>query len=178
MGQEKDLAARFIEDIVKRFENVKSLGDGALAQLEDEELFFTLDPESNSIAIQIQHLHGNMMSRWTDFLSSDGEKPWRERDAEFEAQDVSGAELRQRWEAGWACLFAALGPLRPDDLLRTIYIREQPVSVLDAILRQLAHLSYHAGQIVLLAKHLRGPEWRTLSIARGQSRQYQARPRD
>lgn len=168
----------FLDHALKRFENVKELGDRAIAQLEEEEFHFSLDAESNAIAIQIQHLHGNMMSRWTDFLSSDGEKEWRRRDVEFEAQALDAGALKARWEEGWKCLFAAMRSLAPEDLLRNVYIRAEPLLVLDAILRQLAHVNYHVGQIVQLAKHLRGPEWQTLSIARGQSGSYRASPRD
>lgn len=172
------VAEVFLDEVVKRLENTKALGDGALDQLEEAEFFFSLDSESNSIAIQIQHIHGNLMSRCTNFLTSDGEKEWRTRDAEFEPQDLSVADLLRQWEEGWACLFGAMGSLKPEELLRTITIRQEPLSVLDALLRHVGHLNYHVGQIVFLAKHLRGPAWKTLSIARGQSGVYIPSKRD
>lgn len=172
------LAREFLESILKRFENLKELGDGALAQLNDEDVVYAPDPETNSIAVTVQHVHGNMLSRWTDFLTSDGDKPWRDRDGEFEARGLGVEATRGLWEEGWACTLGTLRSLRPDDLLREVTIRGQPLTVLDAIHRQIAHYGYHIGQIVLLAKHRRGAEWKTLSIARGASGQYVPRPRD
>ena len=136
-------------------------------QLEPAELFRVIDGESNSVAIIVKHLAGNMRSRWTDFLTSDGEKPDRNRDGEFEMDDATAqADLRRWWEDGWRCVFSAVEPLRPEDLLRTVTIRGEPHSVLQAIDRQIAHYAYHIGQIVQLARHWRGPRWQTLSIPR------------
>lgn len=172
------LANEFLDSAIKRFENLKDLGDGALAQLSDDDIRYAPDPETNSIAVTVQHLHGNMLSRWTDFLTTDGDKPWRARDAEFEDQHWDKAAVIQRWEAGWACTLTALRGLAPGDLTRTVTIRGMPLTVLDAIHRQIAHYGYHIGQIVQLAKHRRGPAWKTLSIARGASGIYVPTSRD
>ena len=163
----------------QRFRQVKETGERAIAQLSIDDLRWSPDEVSNSIAVIIQHLHGNMLSRWTDFLTSDGEKPWRERDREFESDgNLAAEELMQRWEAGWACLFAALDGLKPADLTREVVIRGQPLTVIDALHRQLAHCSDHVGQIVWIAKARKGKEWQTLSIARGQSRGYRPTQKD
>jgi hypothetical protein len=168
------LSAHFLEDATLMFRKVKQLADKAMAQVEDEAFFRALDPESNSIAVIVKHVAGNQRSRWRDFLTSDGEKPDRNRDSEFEiAAGASRAEILARWEEGWALLFAALAPLSDDDLLRTVTIRGEAHSVLQAIQRQLAHYAQHAGQIVLLAKHWAGPAWKTLSIPRGKSKEYE-----
>ncbi len=153
-----------------------------MAQVSDDGFFATLDPDANSIAVLVKHIAGNLRSRWTDFLTSDGEKPDRRRDSEFEIEPSdSRAALLERWEAGWRALFAAIEPLEPDDLLRTVTIRGEPHSVLQAISRQLTHYGEHVGQIVLLAKHEAGKGWRTLSIERGKSEEFNrrqiARPR-
>jgi len=173
-----DLAAEFLASTVKRFENLKELGDGALAQLGDADVAYTPDPECNSIAVTVQHLHGNMLSRWTDFLTSDGNKSWRDRDGEFEPRAHTHAETLALWEAGWACTLDTLRALQPDDLLKTVTIRGMPLSALDSIHRQIAHYGYHIGQIVQLAKLRRGAEWKTLSIARGASGRYVPSARD
>jgi hypothetical protein len=165
------IATVFLQSIIKRFQDYKELGDKTFAQLSDEQLFVQPNAASNSIAIIIQHLHGNMRSRWTNFLNEDGEKPWRERDAEFEPQPLSRDALLQRWNEGWAVLFNALNELTEHDLLKNIAIRSQPLTVVDAINRQLAHYSSHVGQIVYLGKWLRGDAWQTLSIPKGASRQ-------
>lgn len=163
------IAAHYLEDIRLRFRDLKRLADGALAQTRDAELFAVLDRESNSLAVLMKHLAGNMRSRWRDFLTTDGEKPDRHRDTEFEVDE--GAETRQslhqRWEASWAILLRTLDELEPEDLGKTITIRSEPHTALEAIQRQLAHYGYHVGQIVQLAKHWRGPAWETLSVARG-----------
>lgn len=155
----------YLNDVREQFEKLKKLAEGALAQVTDEELLVTLDPESNSLAIMMRHMAGNLRSRFTDFLTTDGEKPDRNRDGEFE---VSGPRSRGTamadWESGWQVLFTALGTLTPDDLLREVYIRGERHSVIQALDRQLTHHAYHVGQIVFLAKHLRSAEWRTLSI--------------
>ncbi|MCC6490579.1 MAG: DUF1572 family protein [Candidatus Hydrogenedentes bacterium] len=162
-----------------RFRSTMELGDKALAQLCEADLLWRPGPESNSIAVIIQHLHGNMLSRWTDLLSSDGEKPWRERDAEFtEPAEADRARLMELWEEGWACLLKAVDGLVAEDLALDVVVRGQSLSVLDAINRQLAHYAYHVGQIVYVARARKGETWNTLSIARGASRQYAPRQRD
>jgi len=169
------LGNHFLQDVILQFRGLKSLADRAVAQVSDAELFFTLDEESNSIAAVMKHISGNQRSRWTDFLTSDGEKPDRNRDSEF---DVPSAETReavmQRWEQGWDCLFHALEPLGADDLMRTVTIRGQPHTVVQAINRQLTHYAAHVGQIVFLAKHFRSREWKSLSIPRGKSAEVNA----
>jgi hypothetical protein len=162
-----DAAAEYLAGIRDEFAKVKTLAEGALAQVSDEDLMVTLDPESNSLAIIVQHMAGNLRSRFTDFLTTDGEKPDRNRDGEFEiAGRVDRAALMAHWERGWSVLFAALGALTPADLLKDVYIRGQRHSVIQALQRALGHQSQHAGQIVLLAKHLRSGEWKTLSLPR------------
>ncbi len=146
-----------------------------MAQLSDEQLQLAIDPESNSIAIIVKHLAGNMRSRWMDFLSTDGEKPDRNRDSEFEAPPATRAALMELWEAGWRCVFAALEPLEDSDLGRTVYIRNEPHSVMQAINRQVAHYSLHIGQIIFLAKHLQSSRWLSLSIPRGKSGDFNTR---
>jgi len=164
------IAIHYLDEARRQFRGHKRLGEGALAQLTDEQLFVTLDPESNSVAIVIKHLAGNMRSRFTDFLTADGEKPDRHRDQEFElTASTTRAEVMQWWEQGWACVFAALESLTPDDVMRTVYIRQEPHTVLQALNRQVAHYAYHVGQIVFLAKHFRSAEWKSLSVPRGKS---------
>jgi len=141
-----------------------------MTQLRDEDFFVTLDAEANSIAILVKHIAGNMRSRFTDFLTSDGEKPHRFRDREFEVSPATTrAEVMSWWEEGWACVFSAIDPLKPEDVMRGVTIRNEPHTVLQAINRQIAHYAQHIGQIVFLAKHLRSSEWKTLSIPRGKS---------
>jgi hypothetical protein len=164
----------YVKDSIDLFRYYKKLGDKAIAQCPDSGLFATLDPESNSIAILVKHLAGNMRSRWTDFLTSDGEKPDRHRDTEFEAPPQTRAELEAMWERGWKILFDSLEELTDADLERTVAIRTEPHSVMQAINRQLAHYSHHVGQIVFLAKHFAGPNWKTLSVPRGKSQQFAA----
>jgi hypothetical protein len=162
-----EIGALYLRDVTERFRAHKKLGEKAIAQVYDSGLASQLDPESNSIAILVQHLAGNMRSRWTGFLTSDGEKPDRNRDAEFELTRAPGrAELLEWWEDGWARLFETLAILRPEDLGRTVTIRGLPYSVLEAINQQVAHYAYHVGQIVQLARHLAGPAWKSLSIPR------------
>lgn len=159
----------YLNSVKKRFEYYKMLGEKTFAQLEDEQLFWQYNEESNSVATIVKHLSGNMLSRWTDFLTTDGEKQSRKRDSEFE-DDVKGRqELLDIWNQGWDCLFGALNSIREDDWGREIYIRNEPHSVIDAINRQLAHYPYHIGQIVFIGKMLAGPKWNSLSIAKGQS---------
>lgn len=159
----------YIEDARAIFHHYKKLADSAVAQVADADLVRVLDPEMNSIAIIMKHMAGNMISRWTDFLTADGEKPTRNRDAEFEDPPASRVDLLALWERGWECLFHALDPLTDADLSRTITVRGEAHSVTQAINRQVAHLSYHAGQIVLLAKHFQSANWKSLSVPRGQS---------
>ena len=153
-----------LEDSLAIFRQYKKLAEGAIAQVTDAELSVVLDSEMNSIALIVKHMAGNMRSRWTDFLTSDGEKPDRNRDSEFVEPAATRAELMAVWEAGWDCVWRALGPLREEDLGRTVTIRGEAHSVLQAINRQIAHYAYHAGQIVMLAKHFRSAEWKTLSM--------------
>lgn len=166
--------AGYLDDVRGQLAKYKRLAERAIEQVSDDDLFRLIDPEANSIALVIKHMAGNMRSRWTDFLTTDGEKPDRNRDSEFEpgADDTRKAMLA-RWEAGWATLFAALEPLGAADLEHTVAIRGEPHTVLQAIQRQLTHYAYHVGQIVLLAKHFAGPRWRSLSIPKGRSRDYE-----
>jgi hypothetical protein len=164
------LGRHYLDDALKVFRTYKSLGEKAIAQARDEDLFVTLDPEANSIALVVKHLWGNMRSRWTDFLTTDGEKPDRHRDTEFEQDEgLTRADVLRWWEEGWQLVFAAVEPLTPADLERTVTIRGEPHTVMQAINRQLAHYAHHIGQIVFLAKHFRASEWQSLSIPRGQS---------
>jgi hypothetical protein len=169
----ESVAAGYLADALSEFRKIKKQGDRAIAQLRDEDLTVAIDPEANSIDVIVKHLAGNMRSRWTDFLTTDGEKPDRHRDSEFEgAASTSRAAVFQRWEEGWTCVFEALEPLSPADLTRQVTIRGEPHSVLQAINRQLTHYAAHVGQIVLLAKHFCGPDWKSLSIPRGKSEEY------
>src|SRR5437660_369051 len=168
-----ELAKHYLEEAQRQLRGHKRMGEGAMAQLKDEEFFFTLDPESNSVAILVKHLAGNMRSRFTDFLTSDGEKPDRFRDREFEVNSATTrADVMRWWEEGWACVFGALAPLQPEDVMRTITIRNEPHTVLQAVNRQIAHYAQHIGQIVFLAKHSRSSDWKTLSIPRGKSEEF------
>jgi len=168
-----DLPAHYLDEVRRQFRGYKRMGEGAMDQLSDEQYFVTLDPESNSIAVLVKHLAGNMKSRFTNFLTSDGEKPDRNRDQEFEiTQNTTRVEVRNWWEEGWERVFSALANLTPDDVLRTVTIREEPHTVLQALNRQLAHYAAHIGQIVFVAKHLRSREWKTLSIPRGKSQEF------
>jgi hypothetical protein len=155
----------YLTEVLRVFRQYKQLGERAMDQLEAAELVRVLDGESNSVAIIVKHMAGNMRSRWTDFLTTDGEKPDRNRDAEFDMdRGTTPEDLRRWWEDGWRCLFSAVEPLEPADLLRTVTIRGEPHTVLQAIDRQVAHYAYHVGQIVQLARHWCGPRWQTLSI--------------
>jgi Protein of unknown function (DUF1572) len=163
------LAKHYLETILTTFQKQKALAEKAFAQLEPEHFHVVLDAESNSIAVIIKHMSGNMRSRWHDFLTTDGEKPDRNRDSEFASDTESVNELMQAWEMGWKEVFNALETVYPDYLLRTITIRGQVHTVLQAIERQVDHYAYHVGQIVFLAKHLQSEKWQTLSVAKGQS---------
>lgn len=169
-----DSGEAYLGDVLASFRKLKSTGERAVAQVRDEHFFATLDAESNSIAIVMKHMAGNLRSRWSDFLTSDGEKPDRHRDREFEAGADMRADIEEQWNAGWRVLFEALEPLTTDDLQKIVQIRGEPHTVLQAINRQLTHYAYHVGQIVLLAKHYAGSDWQTLSIPRGQSETYNA----
>ena len=164
--------ASYLKDSMELFRYYKKLGERAMAQCPDEALFTVLDAESNSIAIIVKHMAGNMRSRWTDFLTSDGEKIDRNRDTEFEDPPTTRAELMELWERGWKLLFGALEPLNDADLTRTITIRTEPHSVTQAINRQVAHYSYHVGQIVYLARHFAGKKWQTLTIPKKKSAEF------
>jgi hypothetical protein len=166
-----------LKDSLALLRYYKGLGDRAVAQVTDDRLTATLDAEMNSIAVIVKHLAGNMRSRWTDFLSSDGEKPDRNRDAEFEEPPRTREALLAMWESGWSCLFGALEALTDDDLHRTVTIRGEAHSVMQAINRQLAHYPYHIGQIVMLAKHFQSGEWKSLTVPRGRSDEFHRRVR-
>ena len=169
----ENLAQHYLENVIAEFRSLKKLGDRAMEQLDDEQFFVTLNPESNSIAVIVKHLAGNMRSRWVDFLTSDGEKPDRYRDQEFIIdENAKRAEVVELWERGWRHVFDAIEPLRPDDVMRTVIIRREPHTVLQAINRQLGHYAAHVGQIIFLAKYLKSTEWKTLSVPRGQSEQF------
>ena len=165
----------YLKDSIDVFRYYKKLGERAMWQCPDDALLESLDEESNSIAIIVKHMAGNMRSRWTDFLTTDGEKPDRNRDTEFETPPKTRAELMELWERGWKHVFDALEPLNDEDLVRTITIRTEPHSAMQAINRQLAHYSYHVGQIVYVAKHLAGNKWQTLTIPKKKSAEFNAR---
>jgi hypothetical protein len=167
----------YLEDSLSLFRHYKKTAEAAMEQVTDEQLVAVLDPEMNCIAAIVKHMAGNMRSRWTDFLTSDGEKPDRDRDSEFAEPPSGRNDLMKHWESGWNCLFSALEPLRPADLSRTITIRGEAHSVMQAINRQVAHYAYHCGQIVFLAKHFQHLRWKSLSTPRGQSAEFNRRVR-
>jgi Protein of unknown function (DUF1572) len=169
-----DLGTVYVEDVVAQFQFLKKLAEKAIARLDDRELFQAIDGESNSVAVIMRHVGGNLRSRWTDFLTSDGEKPDRNRDTEFE-QPADRAGLTAIWDGGWRALFDNLGGLKTPDLLKTVYIRSEAHSVVKATNRSLQHTAYHVGQIVFLAKHLKADAWESLSIPRGQSAAFNRR---
>lgn len=172
------LSTSYLQDSIALFHYYKKLGERAMAQCPDEALFLTLDAESNSIAIIVKHMAGNMRSRWRDFLTTDGEKPDRHRDTEFENAPTTRAELNEMWERGWKYVFDALEPLTEADLIRTVTIRSEPHSVMQAINRQIAHYAHHVGQILFLAKHLtftKTGKWESLSVPRGKSAEINAK---
>lgn len=164
----------YLESVKKQFLYYKTLGEKAMEQLEAEQLFISVNEDTNSIAIIVNHLVGNMLSRWTDFLTTDGEKEWRNRDGEFEEILKTKPELLAHWEKGWQCLFNALNSLKPEQLDEIIYIRNEGHTVLEAINRQLAHYPYHIGQIVFYAKMVKKTEWQSLSIPKNKSDSYNA----
>lgn len=164
----------YLESAKKQFAYYKLLGEKTFEQLPPEKLFYQYNEDSNSIAVIIKHLHGNMMSRWTEFLTTDGEKEWRKRDEEFEHADETQETILALWNEGWNCLFTALDSLKEEDFSKTIYIRNQGHSVMDAIIRQLAHYPYHVGQIVFIGKMLVDNKWTSLSIPKNASKDYNA----
>jgi hypothetical protein len=171
----ESLSTEYLAEALSSLRASKKLADKAIAQTQDRELFVTLDDESNSIAVVMKHMAGNMISRWTDFLNSDGEKPDRNRDMEFVVgSETTKDEVLAYWETGWKCVFDAIEPLTPDDFGKRITIRGQEHTIVQAINRQLTHYSYHIGQIVFLAKHFRSSEWNSLSIPRNKSAQFNA----
>lgn len=165
----------YVEDSLALFGQYKKIADGAMAQLSDDRLFATLDEEMNSIALIVKHMAGNMRSRWTDFLTTDGEKPDRDRDTEFQCPPATREALLEQWESGWKLVFDAMEPLTDADLERTVLIRGEAHSVMQAINRQVAHYAYHVGQIVFLAKHLAGANWKSLSVPRNRSAEFNRR---
>jgi uncharacterized damage-inducible protein DinB len=174
-GMPLEFTTDYVKDSLSLFRYYKKLGDGALQQTPDDALHTTLDDESNSIATIVKHMTGNMRSRWTDFLTTDGEKPDRHRDTEFETPPKTRAELMALWETNWKLVFDALEPLTEADMDRKIPIRGEAHSVMQAINRQMGHYAYHVGQIVYLAKHFSGSNWKTLSVPRRQSAQFNER---
>ncbi len=164
----------YLDSVKKQFEYYKLLAEKAMAQVPDEALFWQYNEASNSIAIIVNHLSGNMLSRWTDFLTTDGEKDWRNRDGEFENEMNTREALMHKWNAGWKCFQDALNALTDDDLGKTIYIRNMGQTVTDAINRQLAHYPYHIGQMVFIGKMVSGENWKSLSIPKGNSKTYNA----
>lgn len=165
----KEVIENYHADAIKSFRNYKKLAERAIEQISDEEFFALIDAEANSIAVVVKHIAGNLHSRWRDFLTSDGEKEDRDRDTEFEMVDESRGSLMEFWETGWQTLFDSIEPLTAEDFSRTITIRGEPHSVVEAINRQLTHYSYHIGQIVFLAKHLKSSKWKTLSVPKNKS---------
>ncbi len=164
----------YLNSVSRQFEYYKMLGEKAMDQLTDGQLFLSFNEESNSIAVIVKHLSGNMLSRFTDFLISDGEKPWRDREAEFDHPPASRVELLNLWNKGWQCLFNTIHQLKEEDLETIVYIRNDGHTVTEALNRQLAHYPYHIGQIVYIAKMLKNDQWQTLSIARNKSADYNA----
>ena len=171
----QSLGQHYLEDALHTFRDYKKLADRAFAQTSEEDFFRTLDPESNSIAVIVKHMAGNMLSRWTDFLTSDGEKPDRKRDMEFEMlPNTTKADMLAFWEKGWHCVFSSIEPLTADDLMKKVKIRGQDHTVVHAINRQISHYANHVGQIVYLAKHFKSGEWQTLSVPRNRSAEFNA----
>jgi len=162
----------FLTSTRKQFEYYKMLGDRTFTQINEEDFFWQYNEESNSIAIIVKHMWGNMLSRWTDFLTTDGEKEWRNREAEFNADIKDVKVLLEKWEAGWTCLFAALDSVNKDNFEQQVFIRNQAHAIVEAINRQLAHYSYHVGQIVYIGRMLKGSDWKSLSIAIGKSKEF------
>ena len=167
-----NIGQEYLTTVIKRVKYYKDLGEKTFAQLEEKDLHWQPSSESNSIAVIVQHMAGNMLSRWTNFLTEDGEKEWRHRDDEFEIHDYSKQQLIEIWNKGWDCFLKALDSLKPDDLLKIIFIRKEEMIAIDAINRQLAHYPYHIGQIVYIGRMIRNENWKNLSIPKGTSQQY------
>jgi uncharacterized damage-inducible protein DinB len=172
-----EFTTSYLEDSIHLFRHYKKLAERAIAQATDPQLYELLDEDANSIAIVMQHMAGNMKSRWTNFLLEDGEKPWRNRDSEFEQPPASRDLLLQMWEEGWDCVFRTLESLTDADLSRTVPIRGEAHSVMQAINRQIAHYAYHCGQIVLMAKHFQHAQWTSLTVPKGKSAEFSAKVR-
>ncbi|MBO9205032.1 MULTISPECIES: DUF1572 family protein [Niastella] len=166
------LGTEYLQTTIRRLRYYKQLGEKTFGQLADADFHFAPNEASNSIAVIIQHVSGNMLSRWTNFLTEDGEKAWRNRDEEFQVHNYSKQQLLALWEKGWQCFLGALNSLTENDLLKTIYIREEPLLVIDAINRQLAHYPYHVGQILYIGKQIKNTGWQSLSIEKGKSEAY------
>ena len=170
---DQSIGEHYLEDALRTFRYYKKLAERAFEQIDDQDFFRTIDDESNSIAVNMKHMAGNMLSRWTDFLMTDGEKPERNRDMEFVMlPQTTKAEIVAYWDKGWQCTFDAVQPLRPEDLMRTVTIRGQDHTVVQAINRQLAHYAYHVGQIVYLAKHFKASDWQSLSVPKNKSAEF------
>src|SRR2546421_12844462 len=173
---DQSIGEHYLEDALRTFRDYKKLAERAFEQIDEQDLFRTIDRESNSIAVNMKHMTGNMLSRWTDFLTTDGEKPERDRDMEFVMlPETTKDDMLAYWERGWQCVFDAVEPLKPEDLMRTIRVRGQDHTVVQAISRQLAHYAYHVGQIVFLAKHFKSSEWQNLSVPKNRSAEFNAR---
>lgn len=162
----------YLATAIKRLKYYKELGDKTFLQLEEKDFHWHPSAESNSIAVIIQHISGNMLSRWTNFLTEDGEKEWRQRDDEFAIHNYSKQQLLEMWDKGWKCFIDSLQALTGNDLLKTVYIRKEPLTVIDAVNRQLAHYPYHVGQIAYIGKMIKSENWKSLSIPKGASQQY------
>jgi hypothetical protein len=172
---DQSIGQHYLDDALKTFRDYKKLAERAFAQISDEDFFRTIDDESNSIAVNMKHMAGNMLSRWSDFLTTDGEKPERDRDMEFVMlPETTKDDLWAYWQKGWKCTLDAIEPLKQEDLMRTITIRGQDHTVIQAINRQLAHYAYHVGQIVYLAKHFKSSEWQSLSVPKNKSAEFNA----
>ena len=167
-----EIIKNYHADAVQSFRNYKKMAERAMEQVNDEEFFTAIDAEANSIAVVVKHIAGNLISRWSDFLTADGEKPTRDRDGEFEIRDDSRESLLEYWERGWKTLFDNIEPLTPEDFSRTVTIRGQKHTIVEALNRQLTHYAYHIGQIVLLAKHFKSSDWKSLSIPKNRSAEF------
>jgi hypothetical protein len=167
-----NLGEEYLATVIRRLKYYKQLGEKTFEQLDEKDFHWQPSSESNSIAVIIQHVSGNMLSRWTNFLTEDGEKEWRERDDEFEIHQYSRRQLMEIWNKGWDCLFDTLNSLKPDDLVKTVYIRKEQLSAVDAINRQLAHYPYHIGQILYIGRMIKNESWKNLSIPKGTSQRY------
>ena len=162
----------FLESSIKKFRAQKELAEKTFAQLDDKDFFFKASHESNSIAVIVHHMAGNMLSRWTNFLTEDGEKPWRARDKEFEDVFETRQQVMDAWDKGWSCVLNTMENLTPDDVTKTILIRREPITVIDAVIRQIDHYGHHTGQIVFIGKMIKDSNWQTLSIPKGKSAEY------